>query len=271
MQLLKKLFNFYIDASIHVALAVFAFVKLTHLTLNLPPDNSVAWFAFFSTIVSYNFIKYGVEAQKYIIVTTVYLRIIQLVSIIAFGLALYYFFKLSSATYLYLVMFLFLTALYAMPVLPQAKNLRSFSGLKIFIVALIWAGVTVVLPVVNLKATFSFDVKVEVFKRFLFVLVLILPFEIRDLKYDSAALKTLPQRFGIKRTKLLGIFLLVVVWVTEFFKDDFTFKQVVVLFIVLVITTVLLWFTKKKQPKYYCSFWVEGIPVLWWMLACMLL
>ena len=36
------------------------------------------------------------------------------------------------------------------------------------------------------------------------VFVLTLPFEIRDLQYDDSTLETLPQRVGVKKTKIIG-------------------------------------------------------------------
>ena len=58
MQMLKKLLNFYIESSIHVALSVYALIRITFFKLNLPYDEPVAYFSFFGTIVGYNFIKY---------------------------------------------------------------------------------------------------------------------------------------------------------------------------------------------------------------------
>ena len=37
----------------------------------------------------------------------------------------------------------------------------------------------------------------DTFQRFLFVVVAILPFEIRDIQYDSLKLSTIPQQIGV--------------------------------------------------------------------------
>ncbi len=47
-----------------------------------------------------------------------------------------------------------------------------------------------------------------------------LAFEIRDLKYDIRALGTIPQRLGVKTSKYVGTFLLVLVVLLEVFKPD---------------------------------------------------
>ena len=63
MKFLKQLLDFYINSSIHVALSCFALVKVTYLMLNITNDNSVAFFAFFGTIVGYNFVKFDALAR----------------------------------------------------------------------------------------------------------------------------------------------------------------------------------------------------------------
>ena len=63
----------------------FVFVFLTGSILNIPIDEHLAFFLFFSTIASYNFIKYGLEAEKYILVANRYHKNIQFFSFIALG------------------------------------------------------------------------------------------------------------------------------------------------------------------------------------------
>ena len=162
---------------------------------------------------------------------------------------------------------LFFTGLYALPVLPQAKNLRSLSGLKIFVVALVWSGATVILPVLAAKHTISWDVCIESFQRFVFVLVLLAPFEIRDLMYDKPELKTLPQRFGVAQTKIFGALGAVVFFFLTFLKDDISISEVVVKGVLFLVLGSLMFITKRNQSKYFASFWVEGIPFFWWILA----
>ncbi len=63
MKVLKQILNFYINSSIHVALSCFSLVKITYLILNISADNSIAYFAFFGTIVGYNFVKFDALAR----------------------------------------------------------------------------------------------------------------------------------------------------------------------------------------------------------------
>mgnify|MGYP001364206609 FL=1 len=133
---------------------------------------------------------------------------IQLFSFVCILALAYFAFQFDLEFWLSCAPLALLTALYAVPFLPNNTNLRTLPTLKIFIIAVVWAGVSVYLPVVYEASAFTTEFYLMLAQRFMLVLALIIPFEIRDLTYDSAALGTLPQVLGIKKTKLFeSIFL----------------------------------------------------------------
>ena len=266
MRGLQRVFDFYLDASVHVAFAVFALVKVTDSTLNISTDLHLSWFLFFGTIVCYNFVKYGVEAEKYVIVTNRYHRIIQSASFIAFGLAAYHAYFLPLSVWVGVVTLLVLTGLYALPLLPYARKLRSLAGLKVFVVAIVWAGATVVLPVLAKDSPSFWNLIIETLQRFIFVLILMLPFEIRDLVYDSPELRTLPQRYGVQRTKVLGALATLFFFLLTFLKESVGIVEAIGAVFVFAILGGMLFFTKNGQSKYFASFWIEAIPIFWWVI-----
>tara|TARA_R110000737_G_scaffold339496_1_gene361509 strand:+ start:1 stop:834 length:834 start_codon:yes stop_codon:yes gene_type:complete len=266
MALIKRIFDFYLDASIHVALAIFSLVHVTALTLNINVPQELYIFIFFGSIGCYNFVKYGVEAEKYILVANRYHKNIQFFSFICLLIAFYQLFFLSERVIVALFILVAITGLYALPVLPRHKNFRSLSGLKILIVAAVWAGTTVILPAISQLEVINWNVKVETFQRFMLVLILLVPFEIRDLKYDSAALKTLPQRVGVKGAKLIGWSWAIIFYAATFLKTDLDVTNVVVKSILFIILLAVIFRTELNQKKYFSSFWVESIPLFWWVL-----
>tara|TARA_R110000868_G_scaffold36794_1_gene130255 strand:- start:283 stop:1116 length:834 start_codon:yes stop_codon:yes gene_type:complete len=266
MTFMSRIFDFYLDASIHVALAIVSLVHVTALTLNINVPQELYIFIFFGSIGCYNFVKYGVEAKKYILVASRYHKNIQLFSFGCLLISFYQLFFLSERVIVALFFLVAITGLYALPVLPRHKNFRSLSGLKILIVAMVWAGTTVILPVISQLGVISWNVKVETFQRFMLVLIVLVPFEIRDLKYDSVALKTLPQRVGVKATKLIGLGWSIIFFAVTFLKTDLDVINVVVKSILFVILLTVIFKTKLNQKKYFSSFWVESIPLLWWVL-----
>lgn len=271
MNVFKKLFNFYLNSSIHIGLSVYALTYCTLLLFALPYDESVLYFTFYGTIVTYNFIKYGSSAKHYFFVTSKYKKGIQLFSFLCFVLAVFYACQMQLKTLFFAVGFSVLSSLYIIPFLPNRKNLRTLPGFKISIVALCWAGVTVVLPIINADVPIAeTKVVLTLIQRFLLVLILMIPFEISDLSYDAEGLGTLPQRLGIPRTKQLTF-----VWILLFVGLDYLIRQEIstAFFSTIAISFVLafaIWQSGIKKSKYFASFWVESIPIVWFLILLLI-
>ncbi|MFC4721409.1 hypothetical protein ACFO5O_03680 [Geojedonia litorea] len=276
MKVLKQIFDFYINSSIHVALSVFSLAWITLLEFNLPYDESVLYFIFYATITGYNFVKYFGIAKFHHRSLANWLKIIQLFSLLCFILLGYYAIRLEVKTLIYISIFGFVTFLYAIPFLPkhlfmdEKQNLRSIGGLKVYVIALVWAGVTVFIPVINANYPLDLNVCITALQRFLLVVALMLPFEIRDLNYDSLKLSTIPQLIGVNRTKFLGLLLLLGFCLMEFLKDNLNAIHVVSACVVGLVTLILICFSRQDQGKYYSGFWVEGIPIVWLLLILLL-
>lgn len=272
MALLKQIFNFYIDSCIHVALAVFALSWVTLLEFGIPYDREVLYFIFFASITGYNFVKYFGLARFHHRSLTNWLKLIQVFSLMCFIGMCYFALKLELISLVVILGFGVVTFLYAIPFLPNKilydkhKNLRNVSGLKVYIIALVWACVTVVLPLLNNHVPLDTNVVVTGFQRFVFVTVLMFPFEIRDLNYDSLKLATIPQQIGIKNTKIVGVLLLMLFFLLEFLKPQLNVEHTVGMLITMFVTLMFLIFANRNQGRYYSSFWVEGIPLVWLLL-----
>jgi hypothetical protein len=149
----------------------------------------------------------------------------------------------------------------------EKQNLRSVGGIKIYVIALVWTGVTVFIPLINNGVNIYEEVYITALQRFVFVIVLTFPFEIRDLRFDSLKLATIPQKIGKRWTKIIGVMLLVIFYALEFFKTEVFLKGHLVLLIISLITFFMLIKAMVNQGKYYSGFWVEGIPILWLLLV----
>lgn len=96
------------------------------------------------------------------------------------------------------------------------------------------------------------DVLLTVLQRFIFVVVLMFPFELGGLKYDHPKLARIPQRIGIQRTKIVGMTLLILFFLIEFLKNEASILSLMVLLI----------FLEVMRTNYYSGFWDTGLPVL---------
>lgn len=261
-----KIFNFYINSSIHVGLAVVALQLVTYLTLDISGDKDLLLFTFFATITGYNFIKYSQLAKLHHLSLTESLRIIQIFSLGCFFAMLYYLSKLPFGVLCMCMVLGLITVLYGAPVFSRKRTLRSLQGVKIYIIATVWTGVVVLLPVLERELVFGWDEVIICLQRFLFVIAITIPFDIRDLRYDDMSIGTLPAQLGVERAKVLGCFLLVLLVLLEALKDDITNDILLSTIVISIVSGCLLLYSGKKQSKYYASFLVESVPLAWFIL-----
>ncbi|MCD6544919.1 MAG: hypothetical protein J7K34_10480 [Flavobacteriaceae bacterium] len=178
--------------------------------------------------------------------------------------------KLKYQALLFLIPFALATIFYVIPFTLQNKNLRDIAGLKLFLITISWAGVTVLFPIMNNDFLLTKDVWIIFFQRFLFLFAVTIPFDIRDLKYDTPEMKTIPQIIGVKKSKLLGSILLLVFYLLDFFRFSTFENSVLTTILITVLSLILLNLSTENKSKYYTSFWMESLPIIWFLLIVFL-
>jgi len=269
MNIFKKLFRIYIQSSLHVALAVTSLAAVTVFEFGYVPEPSVLLVILFGTIIGYNFVKYAGISNLHHLEITPNINLIRGFSVLCMAALVYYARLLSLDVILVAAGFGGLTLLYALP-LYRSRNLRSIPGAKIFIIGLVWMGITVLVPLEYHNLRFSSKIFYQCLEIFLFVIALTLPFEIRDLKFDAPKLSTIPQKLGVQNTKWLGTGLLVAAAIVSGVQNYVDETHFYISLAIFLLTLVFLWSSKKQQRKYYASFWVEGISILWLVLILMI-
>lgn len=263
MKWLHKIFDFYIDASIHVALAVVSFLFITGIVLNISIPQKLVFFVFFATLSCYNIIKDGrliIYPRQKLSGQKLAIHRLSGFSLLA---AAYFCYFLPIRIWLVLIVLLVLILLYMFPVFQRQKNLRSLGILKVILVSVIWTCVTVILPLLYNSIDWNWDYQVLSLQRFLLIIALIIPFEIRDMHLDPSGIRTIPRRIGVKKTKQLGVLLVFLANVLVYLRDDIYEFEIISRFLMLVISSLVILRTPSYPSKYYASFWVEALPVLW--------
>ncbi len=260
---IKALFDFYIKASLHVALSATALTGVTMLSKQIHWNTQLLIFVFCSTVVCYNFIKYGTETNKYLSGTDIHYKYIHGLSVISLCFALHSLSRLSWEIWGTVIILGTFSFLYAVPLFPHTRNLRHWRGFKIYIVALVWTGVTVGLPLIATQHAMSWDLWMLGLRRFILIIVLLLPFEIRDLSLDDPQIKTLPQVLGVRTTQKLGVVLSLIFFGLALLDCKFTPSEVLIHAVLSVILAIVCLLARRRQSRYFASFWVEGIPIGW--------
>lgn len=252
MRVLKKVFDFYIQSSIHVGFAVYCLLEITLFSSRLNAVDDFSKCVFFGTILGYNFLKYF-EVFRNGFFRSNWCFSILIVSFLAGIGFLSSFFLLE-----YLTQKLILISGALVLVYPF---LRKYGWLKLFLVSFVVSFITVYIPFQTI-GKLSFEFYISFIQRFFILISLLIPFEIKDAKTDAKSLKTLPQLFGVRKTKLFGFLMVVPFVVLEFLKLHPSYLVLPV----GVVTIGLINFVELDRNKYYTSFWVEAVPVFWWLL-----
>ncbi|MDO9037965.1 MAG: hypothetical protein Q7U59_06425 [Lutibacter sp.] len=271
MRLFKKIVDFYVYSNIHVALAGFSLTKITLINFGID-DNLTPFFVAFSILISYNFIRfYEIKNNRlnwfkdWFFINIKEILALMILSIL--GLATILFFtEFNLKSVLILFPFAFMTFFYAIPLFKIGKlevSFRNFPMIKIFSIGIAWAGISVFFPLYEANYHFTSAVYLEFFQRILILLAITIPFDIRDINADSKSLKTLPQTLGITNSKVLGTLLLFGFLLMEIFKENFSYFGFLIVMIVSIISGFFLWFSSPNRTRYYTSFWVESIPIIW--------
>lgn len=222
-------------------------------------------FTFFATLSVYNFqrlykLKTLVPRSNWLIWVaghSLYLKLLVVFSTI------------SAITVLFIligrpldVLFLFtliggICLFYVVPIL--GKSLRDLAGLKTPLIAFVWTGIIILFPIVNEKNIREINVP-EVITFFSYVFALTIPFDIRDLKYDSPSLQTVPQLIGIKGTKILAILLLLLVFIISTY---YTYLDLSIVFgyAILLSIFLILGANQRRRELYFALLDVSMIFV----------
>lgn len=253
MHFLKRLCDFYLHSSIHVAIAVMCLVSITDFSSNLYHNFVYPSCIFFGTIVGYNFLKYFEIFRTRRFQNKRYLGILTVTIVSCFGF-LFFFLWLKRSVQILIIVSGLLVLMYPF--------LRRYGWLKMFLVSFVVTLVSVYIPF-HIHNSIETDFYITMMQRFLILVSLLIPFEILDSKTDAKSLQTLPQQFGINRTKLFGILLVIPFIILEFIKTNSSFLVLPI----GIMTVLFIHFSSVERNKYYTSFWVESVPIFWLILV----
>ena len=261
MRVLSALFAFYIQASFHVALSLVSLLVFTQQLFAIRIEPAYYGALFFGSVAGYNAIKHAAEPWKYRKGRGSMSRAIFWLSLACALLALALLTRLDLQTWLLLGFSALIAALYALPVLPGFRNLRSFGLLKVGLVALVWTLVSLWIPLWDSGIFRERDLLVEGFQRLLWVSLLMLPFEVRDMQIDPPALRTLPRRLGLARTRLLGWAGALLFVAATLLKEHPAQGELAIKGLAGLLTGLGIQGCREGQGPYYASFWIEAIPM----------
>ena len=276
MSWLKKIADFFLFSNIFVAYCVVALCMSTEFLLG-HYSYTINLFVFFASLFTYNFqrlVRMRVQGelsfrQQWLQQNKFLLWVVTALSAIA---TVYFSLSLSYNSLRLLLPLGIIAFMYPLPLLywkGRWCRLREVPGIKIFLIALVWALVSVGLLVEEHQIAWTTDVWLLFVHRLCFVFSITIPFDIRDLKYDSLQLKTIPTVFGEEKARYiayaaLGMYELLVV--AQFiFGDIMDVRALIALLCTSAATAYLLIKSTSDKGEYHFAFWVEGASALMYL------
>lgn len=186
------------------------------------------------------------------------LLLIWVFSIVSFLGTIISMFYIDRKVFLILVPIAFIAVLYSFPfekTRVEKFSIRKITGLKNILIALAWTGITSLIPLklVDFEKS-NIEIAFFLTERFLFILAITIPFDIRDIDEDRmAGIKTIPMRLGIKKSLHLTNLLLVIFTVITMahFQSSQNKNVMIALLISSVTTFIVVNHQKIKQNEYY--------------------
>ena len=263
--LIKKISEFILFSSIFIAACAVALCIETNLLLHLPL-NSISFycFVFGATLAQYNLhylIKTtAVKNSQRLAWSSKNKSLHKILLVAGILLILFSFFSFRLNHFITLAILAAIASLYSFPVIPigKRKRIKDYGFIKIITLALLWTLVTVWFPVVN----FSIEKNIFVFvffKRFVFMFVLCLLFDIRDIEIDRREnINTIPVLLGKRESYFLAYIVLVVFIILSvlqfFYYDD---KGVL---IAMLLSALITFYTAELSKKTNSDFvYLAGI------------
>ena len=274
---MKKALEFIVYTNLWVATAVASLTALTMVLLG-GYNPTVIGFAFFATLLMYAYARWFVSPAREDEITSKLTnwtsdnKLYYLMSGLIGGAgSLWLVFYLSKEALIIIIICAGVSALYPIQFLSKGQiALRNVAGLKLFVISAVWTIVTVVLPAVEAGIAVGFELITLTIQRFLFVMAITIPFDIRDLRIDHPDLNTLPYRIGIKASRSLARLAMLfaeAIAVLLFFTNDLTLPILIAQLIVFELTSLLIHRSSPKKPDLYFSFGVEGTSILLFLMV----
>lgn len=189
-------------------------------------------------------------------------------AIIAGLAAAFFFFQLSFSLQSTLMIPSGLALAYVVPFL-NGKRLRDLPFLKIFLIAIAWAWITVVAPGKGSDISL-FSLSLMLVERAAFIFAITIPFDIRDLVMDQkAGVPTLPSAWGASKAKKMAYWSLIIMMLSvcgNAYLELYSTQSVIALSISALTSAFLVYKSHSQRHDYFYSGLMDGMMILQFLL-----
>lgn len=272
-EILNRFLHELVFRNYFIAMCAVSMVFTTYLLIGIPVH--VTHFTIFlacATFLLYNFhiysfhLDYSNIGEFFASFNALNVKIYeQIVFVFVLLIAAINLFYLNEYVLMWFIPLAIFSLLYSMPLVGIKRKFRIRESLfvKMPLLASVWSLATVIIPLAEQNIQLNSPLIVQqVICRFFFVFALCIPFEIRDLEVDKKEnVKTLPLVFGVNRTRILGLILIVAEIVIHHYMP-ITPAGIFALDLSSVIALGWIFVKTRKRESYFYKLFVDGTMVL---------
>jgi len=271
-----------IHSNIYISLAAALFTVETQIQLGMNPEwYPYLFLIFFATLCEYNIHRFitvlthkdalNSEKHKWVKDNLIAFYALVFLSVAGFIVTAL---MAKKEVLLTLAPIAALTLLYSIPVYGNKKSifrLREIPYLKIFIIAFTWSATTVLLPIIHTGRSFdSVHIGLMLAERFVFILAITIPFDIRDMDADRIArTKTIPLLLGEKRSLIMSYASVLLFLAISLFHYSMLNQAFIAMAMVIsaISTFIFLKWDKAKRSSLYHYAILDGTILLQGLLV----
>ncbi|BDS11880.1 UbiA family prenyltransferase [Aureispira anguillae] len=271
-----KLINFLLYSNIYIALCAVAMTAQTLYVFKITIKTSTALvgLVFFSTLVIYALhrlvslskVDKSLEVERFNVIGD-YKRHIRSYAILGMVGGAICFLFLNQTTQYALVIPAVLSLGYVIPFMGSQKlRLRDLHFVKIFLIAIVWAYVTVLLPILEHNIPIETRTIGMLVERMLFIFAITLPFDLRDWEIDKKNnVRTLPATIGVRNTLYLATIILVfwMLLIGQIYPQNIAFA----LCFSGLSTGIFIYYSPQQKHDYYFTALMDGTMIAQYLLV----
>jgi 1,4-dihydroxy-2-naphthoate octaprenyltransferase len=153
---------------------------------------------------------------------------------------------------------------YVIPFLSGGRRLRDLGWGKIVMIGWSWAWLTAVIPLWYFTEASVQMIVIHGLERMLFIMLITIPFEIRDITLDSSiGLITMPEKLGRRRTRRIAIMMIVAIFLLSFIASFHYFNPAygMAMTMTSLLVIPIIKYSYSIEDDYYFGGLVDGLMI----------
>jgi 4-hydroxybenzoate polyprenyltransferase len=277
--ILKKVIDFLLYGNFWIAFCAVCMLWQTQWLLeDVFGGGPLSAFVFFSTLFLYAIhrtvgikkVRPFLEWERFRVITR-YRKHIEIYALVSGVGAFWFFLQLQWEMQLAIIIPAVLSLGYAIPLLTGKRRLRDVHLIKIFLIASVWAWVTVLLPALDSGQLMDWTTFFLFPERFAFIFAITIPFDIRDYRVDKASeVQTLPHALGIQRSLVvahLALLTALVLALANLYVGGYNWGEFAGLALSFLIAFTLIQRSAEISHDYFFSGLLDGLMAFQFLLV----